>query len=63
MNNKVREYRKKRKMSQEKLAEISGISRTTLSDIECQKKTVTTNLTMQKIADALGVKVTTIFYV
>lgn len=63
MNNKVREYREKRKMSQEKLAEISGISRTTLSDIECQKKTVTTNVTMQKIADALGVKVTTIFYV
>ena len=63
MKNKVKEYREKRKLSQEQLANISNVSRTTLSDIEREKKAVITNVTMKKIADALGVKVGTIFFI
>lgn len=60
--NKVKYYREKQGMTQEELATESTVSRTIISDLENNKKTVITNITMQKIADALGKKVTTIFF-
>lgn len=63
MKNKVREYRLKEGMSQEELAKKSGVSRTTISDLENEKVDVITNVTLQKIANALNRKVSTIFFI
>lgn len=63
MKNKLKEIREKKGLSQEQLAEISGISRTTISDLENEKKQVTTNVTLEKLANALGKKVTSIFFI
>ena len=50
-------------MSQEELAEKSGVSRTTISELETEKKEVTTNITLERIARALGEKVSNIFFI
>lgn len=63
MKNKLKEYREKLGLSQEELAEKSGVSRTTISDLENNKKEVTTNITLEKLAEALGKKVSTIFFI
>ena len=63
MKNKVKEYRLKEGMSQEELAKKSGVSRTTISDLENEKVDVVTNITLQKIANALNRKVSTIFFI
>ena len=63
MKNKVKEYRLKEGMSQEELAKKSGVSRTTISDLENEKVNVVTNITLQKIANALNRKVSTIFFI
>lgn len=63
MKNKVKEYRLKEGMSQEELAKKSGVSRTTISDLENEKTNVVTNITLQKIANALNRKVSTIFFI
>ena len=62
MKNKIKEIREELGISQEELAEKSGISRTTISELETEKKEVTTNTTLEKIASALGKKVTDIFF-
>ncbi len=58
---KIKYYREKKNLSQEDLSEKSGVSRTIISNLENDKSTVTTNKTMQKIADALEESVTAIF--
>lgn len=63
MKNRVKEVRERKGISQEELAEKSGVSRTTISEIETQKKEVTTNITLEKIANALGVKVSYLFFI
>lgn len=63
MENRLKEIREKQGISQEELAEISGISRTTISELENGKKQVTTNITLEKIANALGKKVSNIFFI
>ena len=63
MKNRLKEFREKKGLSQEQLAEMSGISRTTISDLENEKKQVTTNVTLEKLANALGKKVTSIFFI
>lgn len=63
MKNRLRELREIQGISQEELAEKSGISRTTISELETGKKEVTTNVTLEKIAEALGVKVSDIFFI
>jgi transcriptional regulator with XRE-family HTH domain len=50
----LRKLRLKKHLSQEKLAEISGVSRTTIIAIEKGKHPFQP-LTLQKVADALGV--------
>ena len=49
-------------ISQEELAEKSGISRTTISGFENETIKVTTNSTMDKVAKALGVSTVELFY-
>lgn len=63
MKNKLKETREEQGMSQEELAEKSKVSRTTISELETEKKEVTTNITLEKIASALGKKVSDIFFI
>lgn len=62
MDNKIKYYRELKGMSQEELAKASGVSRTTLSGFENGTIKVTTNTTMDKIAEALGVSTIELFY-
>lgn len=58
----LRERRKAAGMTQEKLAEKSGVSRATIAAIESENvETTTTTETLLKLADALGCKVADIF--
>ena len=63
MKNRLREIREQKGISQEELSEKSGVSRTTISELETEKKEVTTNITLEKIANALGEKVSNIFFI
>ena len=62
MKNKVKYYRELKNLSQEELAERSNVSRTTISGFENETIDVTTNTTMDKIAEALGVSTIELFY-
>lgn len=57
MNNKIKEYREKRKLSQEQISNITGISRSLLSKIENGKVLDIKLSTLCKIADALRIDV------
>lgn len=52
---KLRKYRTDKGLSQEKFAEICGLHRTYISDIECFQRNVSLE-NVQRIADALGIK-------
>lgn len=56
----VREYRLKRKISQEKLAELSDLHRTYISDVERGDRNVSL-INIEKICVALKVKMSEIF--
>jgi len=58
--NRVREARLKSHLSQDELAERSGLARPTISKIE-RGETVPSGLSRQKIADALGRSIAEIF--
>ena len=61
MKNRLKELREERGISQEKLAEMSGISRTTLSKIENNEEVNVNTRTIAKLADVFGVKPSEIF--
>ena len=50
----VRKYRKQKNVSQEKFAELCGLHRTYISDIECFRRSISLD-NIQKIADALEI--------
>ena len=52
----LKRYRELKKMSQEELAEKSGISRVTISLLETGKQTIAKSNTIVQLADALGVE-------
>jgi len=52
----VQKYRKEKKISQEKLAEIADVHRTYIGMIERAEKNITLR-NMEKIAKALGVEI------
>ncbi|MGN0488306.1 MAG: helix-turn-helix domain-containing protein [Ruminococcus sp.] len=56
----VRKYRIKLGLSQEKLAEKSGLHRTYISDIECFRRSISLD-NIQKIADALEIETYLLF--
>ena len=62
MQNNIEKIRKSLNMTQEELAQKSGISRVTIGNFENGKIEVTTNQTMEKIANALGKKINDVFY-
>lgn len=62
MKNRLKEFRKKKGLTQDALAEKSGVSRTVISFLENGRTGCTMTTTLTKLADALGEKVTTIFF-
>lgn len=62
MKNKVKYYRELKNWSQEKLAEESRVSRNTISAIETETNTNVTYEVMEKISNALGKKIATVFF-
>lgn len=61
MDNRLREIREEKRITQEELAEKSGVSRTTISGIENKTIRSTTSKTLMAIAKALDVTVEKIF--
>lgn len=61
MNFKLKEFRKKRGLSQEELSVKSNISRSIISGLESGKITVTTTATLKNLSKALDCKVSDIF--
>jgi len=56
----VRKYRTAAKISQEKFAEMCGLHRTYISDIECFRRSISLD-NIQKIADALKIETYKLF--
>ncbi len=56
----VRKYRNDKGISQEKLAELSGLHRTYISDIERFRRSISLD-NIQRLADALGIEVYKLF--
>lgn len=62
MGYRIKEEREKRNMTQEQLAEESGVSRGTISALENGTSSVTTTKTLSSIAKALGVSIESLFF-
>lgn len=62
MEFKVKEIREKAGITQEELSEKSGVSRAIISGLESGKITTTTTKTLTRIAEALDVRVSEIFF-
>lgn len=62
MGFKIKEVRKSLKMSQEELAEKSGISRGTIVALEAGTERVTTTKTLVALAAAMNVSIDQIFF-
>ena len=62
MGYRIKEARKKMGISQDELAKKSGISRATITALECGKAKVTTTKTLLALSKALGVSVDDIFF-
>ena len=62
MNNKLKDCREAKNLSQSKLSEISGVSRPTIIKIEKGEGAELKTSTLVKLADALGSKVSDIFF-
>jgi transcriptional regulator with XRE-family HTH domain len=56
----VRKYRKKRKLSQEKLSELADLHRTYIGQVECGKRNIALK-NVAKLAKALNVSVKELF--
>lgn len=61
MGEKIKMLRKQKEMTQDKLAELSGLSRQTVNAIESGKAENVTTGTLEAIAKALGVSVRDFF--
>lgn len=62
MEFKIKEGREAAGLSQEELAQKSGVSRTIISGLESGRISTTTTETLQKIALALNKKICDIFF-
>jgi len=62
LNFKLREMRKEENLTQEELAEKSGVSRVTISQIESGQTNCVKTDTLVKLADALNKKVGDLFF-
>ena len=62
MKFRIKECREEAKLTQEELAKRAKVSRTIISGLENGTITVTTTTTLSKIADALGKRVSEVFF-
>lgn len=62
MKTKIKYYIELNSMTQEELSQKSNVSRTIISGLENGTLEVTTNTTMEKISNALGVGIVELFY-
>ena len=62
IDNKLKEARVKKGWTQQKLAEKAGVSRTTIWLLENQKADCANTNTLVKLADALNMKVSSLFF-
>lgn len=62
MENRLRQYREEKGWTQDELARKSGVSRVTICLLETGKLQTSKTDTLTKIADALGAKVTSVFF-
>ena len=62
VKNRLKEEREIQGISQEELSKKSTVSRTIISELETGKTDVITNITLEKLAEALNKKVTDIFF-
>ena len=62
MENKLQQIREEKGWTQTKLAEESGVSRVTINGIENGKVNVVKTDTLAKIADALGMSISAVFF-
>lgn len=62
MQFKIKEIREEKGYSQEKLSELSGVSRNLIARLETGELTSTSTNTLFKLAKALNVKVKTLFF-
>ena len=58
--NNIRKYRKSKGYSQEKLAELSGLHRTYISDIERGSRSISLN-NIERLANALEIEIYKLF--
>lgn len=58
----LKKYRTEKKLSQEKFAELCGLHRTYISDVECFRRSISLE-NIQKIADALEIEVYKLFII
>lgn len=61
IKNRLKKLREERGLSQEKLSEMSGISRTTLSKIENNEEVSVNTRTIAKLAEVFNVNPSEIF--
>lgn len=61
MQNRIKEIRERKNMTQEELAKVSGVSRTVLSQLENNSRPVVTSETMLKISKGLQKSLEEIF--
>ena len=62
LKNKLRQIRKQKRMSQDELAKLSGVSRVTISNIERGKNENISAKTLLSIAAVLGTTIDEIFF-
>lgn len=62
MKFRIKELRENMNISQEQLAENSGVSRTIISGLESGRIEITTTETLKKIAKALNKSISDIFF-
>jgi len=60
VGNKIKDFRKKQDLSQDKLAKLSGLDRTYINSVENGRRNISI-VNLEKIAIALKVKITKIF--
>lgn len=62
MGYRLKKFREEKGLTQTKLSEMSGVSRQTIASMESAKSCVVTTKTLLRLANALGVRVETLFF-